>query len=82
MTADIPPLAVEEIAVASAVGVGDGEVVGTGTDENTGEFEVTELVGADEEVEEPDVVLEMETEEKTFDRCYHRKIETSTGYSL
>jgi len=59
------PLAVEEAGVAFADGGGDGEVVGSGSG-----FEVTELVGVDEEEEETGV---MGTEEKTFDRCYHSK---------
>jgi hypothetical protein len=57
------PLAVEEVGVVN--GVGDGEVVGSGTG-----VEVTELVGVGEDEEETGV---MGTEEKTFDRCYHSK---------
>jgi hypothetical protein len=61
------PLAVEEVGVAFADGVGDGEVGGGG-----GGFEVTELVGADEEEEEEGIGV-MGTDEKTFYKCHHSK---------
>jgi hypothetical protein len=70
VTACVPSLAVE--VVVAGVEVGDGEVVG-----------LVDVV-VDEEEEETSGVLERETEEKTFDSCYHCKNNTlapSSHYS-